>query len=421
MRVIELRAENFKRLSAVRVRPNAEGVTALIGKNGAGKTSVLDAIECALGGSGRAPELPIRAGQTSAQVVLELDDLIVRRRWSAKGTSLEVTAKDGAPLRSPQAVLDRLVGALAFDPLQFGRQKPAEQAATLARIAGVDLDGYRAKRQQLFDRRTLVTRAAKDVRAAIGLMNPVPPGTPDEEVSVAAILAELKAAEQTVAGFDAAQREYSAAQLLVNRAAARIELMRRELAELEQEQERLERDKNEKAEALNTFEVIDPEPIRQRAGDADGVNKAVRAKKLRANREHEAAAKETEAEQLTRAIEDADHAFTGQLAAAPIPVPGLGLTLDGTVVINGIPFSQCSGAQRLRLSVALGLALNPQLKLMLIRDGSLLDDDGMRMLAEMAEAAGAQVLIERVDTGRDVGIRIVDGETEDAPAEPQAA
>ena len=51
---------------------------------------------------------------------------------------------------------------------------------------------------------------------------------------------------------------------------------------------------------------------------------------------------------------------------------------------------------------------------MLIREGSLLDDEGHMLLEEMANERDAQVFCEVVDTGRgEVGVRIVDGETED--------
>jgi hypothetical protein len=53
----------------------------------------------------------------------------------------------------------------------------------------------------------------------------------------------------------------------------------------------------------------------------------------------------------------------------------------------------------LRVSVAIGLALNPKLRVLLIRDGSLLDEDSLRLIGEMAEKADAQLWIERVEDG----------------------
>ena len=66
-------------------------------------------------------------------------------------------------------------------------------------------------------------------------------------------------------------------------------------------------------------------------------------------------------------------------------------------------------AEQLRVSAAMGLAMNPTVKVLLIRDGSLLDDDSMKMLAEMADAAGGQVILERVGKGAECSVIIEDG------------
>ena len=50
--------ENVKRVRAVRVEPAENGLTIIGGKNGQGKTSVLDAIAWALGGDRFRPSQP---------------------------------------------------------------------------------------------------------------------------------------------------------------------------------------------------------------------------------------------------------------------------------------------------------------------------------------------------------------------------
>ena len=60
--------------------------------------------------------------------------------------------------------------------------------------------------------------------------------------------------------------------------------------------------------------------------------------------------------------------------------------------------------------MAIGLALNPQLKVLLVRQGSLLDTQSLANVAAQAEAADAQVWVERVtDTGEGVSVLIEDG------------
>jgi hypothetical protein len=63
----------------------------------------------------------------------------------------------------------------------------------------------------------------------------------------------------------------------------------------------------------------------------------------------------------------------------------------------------------MRVSMAVALAMNPSLRVCLIRDGSLLDSDSLEIIREMAEAADAQVWLERVSEGADCQVIIEDG------------
>lgn len=410
MRIIELRAENFKRLVAIHIKPTGP-VTPITGKNGQGKTSVLDAIASALGGGAQSPEMPVRKGQAKARVTVDLGDIVVVRKWSEKGTtSLEVTTKDGAAYKSPQAVLDKLVGELSFDPLAFGRMKPAEQAATLARVAQIDLDAHRTRRALLFSDRATANKTVKELKAQVSGMPEPAADLPEKEVSVAEIMEELKAAEraakvrsQAEAEHKSALTDHALAQRRVEELAAQLELAKKALSPLLEEVHACAR------VLAETPRPPESGPIMARGREAEGINRQIRERDKRATKARDAEQLETLAQEITGKLDAHDAVLAAQLAEAKLPVPGLSLGEAG-VLVAGIPFAQCSGAERLRVSVAIGLALNPKLRLMLIRDGSLLDDEGMRLLAELAEAADAQVLIERVDTGRgEVGVLIVDG------------
>jgi hypothetical protein len=57
----------------------------------------------------------------------------------------------------------------------------------------------------------------------------------------------------------------------------------------------------------------------------------------------------------------------------------------------------------------MGLAMNPELRVLLVRDGALLDETSLRMLGEMAAAADAQVWLEVVGERDDCHVIIEDG------------
>ena len=80
MRIVQFHAENFKRLGLVEITPEGNLVT-IGGKNGQGKSSVLDAIFVALKGRAVAPPKPIRAGEERCVIQLDLGDLVVTRTF----------------------------------------------------------------------------------------------------------------------------------------------------------------------------------------------------------------------------------------------------------------------------------------------------------------------------------------------------
>jgi hypothetical protein len=92
-----------------------------------------------------------------------------------------------------------------------------------------------------------------------------------------------------------------------------------------------------------------------------------------------------------------------------MPIEGLSLTDEG-VVYNNMLFDRLSTGQQIRVSTAIGMALNPDLKVIFIREGSLLDSDGLKEIAAMAQEKDYQIFIERCDESGQVGFFIEDGE-----------
>jgi energy-coupling factor transporter ATP-binding protein EcfA2 len=399
VKIISLRAENVKRLRAVEITPDGNTIV-IAGRNGQGKSSVLDAIWMALAGAAGAKETskPIRDGEDKASVDLDLGDLVVRRRWTEAGTTLEVTAPDGARYASPQTMLDSLIGRLTFDPLAFAQMDPRGQRAALLEVLDlkIDPDEIARRRQGVYDHRRDVNRDGKRLVAQIEGLPLVPDGTPDDEVSAAEIAAELASAEEAARDSAALEAAYATARQRVADLEAQLADAGRQVVEIAAAQKKLP-------------EPVDPEPIRERLSAVDLVNANVRAKRDRNRLQVEATALREEWEKLTADIEAIDVERDEAIAAANMPVEGLSFDESG-VIYNGVPFSQASSAEQLRVSVAVAMALNPKIRVIRITDGSLLDTENLALIEEMAGAHDFQVWIERVDETGTVGITIEDGQ-----------
>ena len=166
MKIVALEAENIKHIRAVSIEPDGSLVV-IGGKNEQGKSSVLDSIQYALAGQASIPSQPIRSGQKKASIKLDLGDIEVFRTFTQKGTRLVVKNKDGSTFASPQTMLEKLLGNLAFDPLKFSRMGPKEQLETLKQVVGLDFDSLNVQYRQLFDKRTDINRQGKALKARL--------------------------------------------------------------------------------------------------------------------------------------------------------------------------------------------------------------------------------------------------------------
>jgi DNA repair exonuclease SbcCD ATPase subunit len=419
MRIIQLTAENVKKLTVVSITPDGNLVQ-ITGLNGQGKTSVLDAIWFALdaAAAGKGQTKPIRKGAKTARIELKLGDgkavkLIVERRFTETDSYLTVRTEDGAEYKRPQALLDDLFGALTFDPLGFLREKPRGQYDVLRQLVklDVDLDALEAANTADYAARTTINRDVKAKRAqAQGIQ--VADDLPAEPIDEAAILDEM----QDAADFNADVVRLTTAKRDIAREIARhreeAQSLRAKAAQLLADAARIEelavRVQTTSENAPPVPDVKDIGIVRAKLDRAKAVNTQIAQRRRREALEHEAEQLETKAEQLTTSIERRGQRKLESIARATMPIPGLNFG-DGEVLYDGLPLTQASDAQQLMISTAIAAALNPKLRVIRIRDGSLLDDNAMAQLAKFADERDMQIWIERVDGSGAVGIVMEDG------------
>ena len=416
MKIVKLQAENFKRLVAVEITP-AGDVVKITGKNGAGKSSILDAIWAALGGKDAAPGKPIRAGASKSEITLDLGELIVRRTFTEKSSTLFVTNAQGLKYSTPQAVLDALVGRLTFDPLDFMRMKPADQAEALQEIAGLNFAQLELDRHSAYQERTTVNADVKRLTAQLSRYADLGDWT-GEELSIAVLSDQLQEELQVVAR-DGERRQKRDG--LQNANSLKIE----EIKRLEARKKEIETEISAAHNDLKTTESMvfqldkeiakmpDRQPtiddLRGKIKNAETHNAQVRDAHERDRLRGELETVIKDANRLSEKIAELDYAKIRQISDAPLPIEGLGLD-EKVVTYQGLPLAQASQAEQLRVSMAMAMAANPKLRIVRITDGSLLDSASMAAIAEMATAHDFQVWIEVVDETGEIGFYIEDGQ-----------
>jgi energy-coupling factor transporter ATP-binding protein EcfA2 len=453
-RLHELEVEGFKKIRVVRFQLR-KGITEISGRNGAGKSSILDSIAVWLDGMKVAPEKPIRTGCERARIRGRLGEMIVSReiRQGKNGkytTSITFQPVEGKPYPATQRQLEDLIGAHHLDPLDFlTLDKRGKWDALKAFVPGFDFQRCANDQAADFARRTDVNRIAKEARAAASLIL-VPEGTPEEPVDEQALVQQLQAAGDANAELEArkgrreqavrdvaALRQKAADALneieptvghIQIRTADQVGEIDRRIRELEQQIASLrERSNSLQAEALEEIKAeeqrlretsaahaaaadalqkrldeapelpapVDTVALAQRIEAARLVNQAVTRAQERVKHAATAEKYEAESEQLTEQMKAREAAKRNAIASAKLPIPGIDFG-DGEILYQGEPLEQASTAQKFRVAIARIVALNPELRLAWIRDASLLDDESYQELAKLAEEFDVDILLETV-------------------------
>ena len=97
-----------------------------------------------------------------------------------------------------------------------------------------------------------------------------------------------------------------------------------------------------------------------------------------------------------------------RLCEANFPIEGLSVS-DEAVLLNNVPLSQISHGEQIMISTMIGMKLNPDLRVLFIRDASLLDSDNYEAISKAAKDQDYQIWMERTDESGKVGIYMEDG------------
>lgn len=410
-RLIELRANNFMKLKAVQVGIDGALLT-VNGRNEQGKSAVLNAVAAAIGGPKAFPDKPIRKGEDRAEIFLDFGGLkLTRKIWNKEGGgvdhSLLFEYADGKRPKEKQTVLDTLRGSpIADDPIEFSRMEPSKRFKLMTGLVpDFDFDDHAAKDRDLREERAQVGREHKRAVGAAEAIQ-VPANAAKSLVDVTELLAEITEATETNAVIDRRRQRREDAAEALEEARDKADRMRKELKQLEASIADMEK-KLQDAEALP--EKIDVSALQEKIANAETINAGARKRQEKQQREAEADAKKAEYEKLTTAIEAHEQAKNDAIAAARFPVPELTFG-DNNILLDGLPFDQASTARKIRVSTSLLMALKPELRVLLVREGSLLDQDARAALEAAAIENNFVVLMECVGEGDGSGITIEDGE-----------
>lgn len=400
VKINELLIENVKRVKAVQFEPSADGLTIIGGRNGQGKTSVLDAIAWALGGNNYKPSVPERDGAlVPPNLHLELSNgLIVERK--GKNSTLKVTDPNGN--KSGQQLLNEFVSTLALDLPKFINGSDKDKADSLLKILGIGdvLAQLDTKENQLYAQRTEVGRIADRKKKAADEM-PMYPNVPKEPVSATELIKQQQ--EILARNGENEQKRQNAARYERMLAEAQIAFDEAKAALQNAEQDCLTARKS--AEDLHDESTAE---LEKNLAEIEALNIKIRANSTKEAAEVEANNLQQEYDGLTEQIESVREERNKLLDSAELPLPGLSVK-DGKLIYNNMPWDGMSGSDQLKVATAIVRKLNPQCGFVLMDKLEQMDLETLQEFGAWLKQEGLQVIATRVSTGDECSIIIEDG------------
>jgi len=415
VKIATLQAENVKRVKAVEVSPTPTGLTVIGGKNGEGKTSILDAIAWALGGNKYKPANATREGSVSPpQLKVTLSNGITVER---KGKNSELTVTDPSGNKAGQALLDSLVEQLALNLPKFMQASSKDKAKTLLDIIGVGdkLDELQAAEKRLYDERTTVGRMRDQKQAAADEMPVFFDNVPEEEVSAHELIQQhesllAKNAENLLIrqNADKIRQQLSAAETAIETLEARIADLAAQLAAKKEESEALTAQYGIAKKTVAELQDESTEEIQAAIANVETVNAKVRANAAKLAAQAEANAYREQYNDLTSQLDKVRDEQITLLNGADLPLSGL-TVIDGELVYNSQPWENMSSSEQLRVAAAIVRRLNPDCGFVLMDKLEQMDTETLSDFAAWAETEGLQIIATRVSTGDECTIIIEDG------------
>ncbi len=398
--------ENVKRVKAVAYEPTPSGLTIIGGRNGQGKTSVLDSIAWALGGSKFEPSQPKREGSAiPPHLRVELSNGIIVER-KGKNSALKVIDPRGN--QSGQALLDSFIDKLALNLPKFMNANNKEKADALLRIIGVGDELYRLEdeEQRLYNDRRYIGQIADRKRKYADEMEEFP-NVPTEPVSASELIRQQQEILARNGENERLRREKASLEFALNTARSELERAQREYDRASEQYE---------IACKSAEDLVDEstEELEQNIREIETLNVKIRANLDKEKAEEEAKDYYRQYETLTTKIEDVRRQRMNLLNGAELPLDGL--SVEGReLTYHGHKWDNMSGSDQLRVATAIVRKLNPECGFVLMDKLEQMDMDTLREFNDWLVGEGLQVIATRVSTGSECSLIIEDGYGNEVP------
>lgn len=420
--------KNFKWIKELEVS-NLSRFVAVFGKNGAGKTSFIEAIKSAIKAD-KWVNSKVRIGEEKGEIEVKFEDFVIKRIVGENGKL--IVEHNGELVAKPQAWLDWVFKGTIGDPQKFINLHNKEKIKYLLETQGkkLEYDALEKEREVKFEERTNLHRTYLAKKEEVDKTD-----TSSFEVlenamvDTTALQNQLKEAETHNAGWHELKARVEKWETVIEQTNAEIKAMIENIESIDRQIEMLQKKKAEAEKNLTTkqefldnascqladlrdkyenFDKIDTTEILAQLethNQSLAKNAEIKAKKelytQQVQARNDLQAQWKELDNLVKDIEQKQNDLIKDLNLS------YKLKLEEGVMYvevnqNWIPLDELNTAQQLEIGVDICLSWPNEIKIITIENANALDPNTLERVREKIESNQAQCFLETVySTGYD--------------------
>jgi hypothetical protein len=436
LHILKAEIKNFKNISYKEIEFDGRSMI-LAGRNQVGKSSMIQAI-CSPVNSNFIPVEPIKKGEEKGYVELTIGGILhgepvkyhVGCYFSQEHSRGRLTLKDsqGTPIKGGERkILQNIIGDISFDIMNFIRMGRTDNGGVsetgvkkqIEILKGLmpkevlsELHSLESERLTKYDQRAEINRNVKYLRADVEKsgFNQEDINLYTEPITAGDISEQIEKANKINDAIKKSEDYIKESYICIPENEKEIERLKAQIENLVAKNLEIKTKAKECSDFLAKKNRIDTsELIKKMDSIADHNSKHQRVKELEGKvltlRKEEQASDE-----LTKRLSNIETEKKDLFSKAKMPVKGLSFD-ENMVTYNGLPLSedQIPTSQLIGIGLKIGMALNPNLRLLVIKDGSLLDNKTMEFILNMCDKHDYQLLIELVKhDGEDLTIEFIE-------------
>jgi hypothetical protein len=392
MKLIGLKVEGVRKIRCAELDFDGSNLIEVRGKNGAGKSSVIDSILMMFNGASSIPKDVVTHGMEKATIIGRVGDYEIKRTIKPDGSSTVTVSSPDGKVAQPQKFLDELAGQF-IDPKWFSDLASMDKRKTVMQKSGLDFTEIDRKITDAEQERLIIGREQRNLGGVPAKPEKVDP------VSVSELLSELDKINKFNTEQDSIAYSNQKAVDDMKRLIVESFTNARTVSEI---QDAVLTAGN----AVKTFESSsilqkiltkkDTADIQKKISNAEEINRKASLYTSYLTKKKQVEDKQKEYDDADEKLKSLRKEKDDMVLNAKLPLKGLAIT-DTGLSFNGVTDNNWSDSEQLKISICLAAAWCGEVKAVYIKGGEAFDSASLQKIKKMADEQNLQIIMEIVD------------------------